>query len=197
MSEAALYLASASPRRRALLDQIGVACEVVAAEIDESHRPGEAAQDYVQRLALGKAQAVWRRTAGARPVLAADTTVVLEGALLGKPVDRADALGMLGRLSGRTHEVLTAVALVTARGARAALSRSEVSFRAIGAAEAERYWASGEPRDKAGAYAIQGRGAVFVSHLSGSFSGVMGLPLFETAELLREAGIDCWGTIEP
>jgi len=127
------------------------------------------------------------------PVLAADTTVVIDSQLLGKPADEADAIAMLQRLSGRTHQVLTAVALATAGAARLRLSESAVRFRTLTAAECRAYWASGEPRDKAGAYAIQGRGAVFVEHLSGSYSGVVGLPLFETAQLLGAAGIACPG----
>jgi nucleoside triphosphate pyrophosphatase len=185
----ALVLASASPRRRSLLWQIGVPHRVVVADIDERVLPGEAPEDCVQRLALAKARAPRGEVL---PVLGADTAVVLDGDMLGKPRDRDSALALLARLSGRTHRVLTAVALVSASGHGLALSESEVDFRALSADECARYWASGEPRDKAGGYAIQGLGAVFVSALRGSYSGVMGLPLYETATLLAAAGVACW-----
>jgi septum formation protein len=184
------YLASASPRRRQLLEQLGLRFEVAAADVDETPLPDEAPADYVLRLARGKAEAAARRLGSpAVPVLAADTAVVLETAILGKPRDRAEGLAMLARLSGRRHQVLSAVALWRAGGLDTALSRSEVGFRSISPEEARSYWESGEPQDKAGGYAIQGLGAVFVEHLEGSFSGVMGLPLFETAELLQKAGV--------
>ncbi|MEP6884287.1 MAG: nucleoside triphosphate pyrophosphatase [Gammaproteobacteria bacterium] len=189
-----VYLASGSPRRRELLQQIGVSFRVVGAKVDESVRPGEASAAYVARLAEAKAGSGWenRRDAADVPVLAADTAVVLDGKILGKPSDRQDAEGMLRQLSGRSHEVLTAVALRTAGGLQSSISRSEVTFRVISASEAQAYWETGEPFDKAGAYAIQGRAAVFVADLRGSFSGVMGLPLFETAGLLSAAGIPHW-----
>jgi septum formation protein len=186
-----LCLASASPRRRDLLAQIGVAHTTAAANIDESVYPGEDAVDYVVRMARSKALSV-RGRAGALPVLGADTSVVLEGAICGKPASAAEGLAMLGRLSGRTHMVLTAVVLVTGESAPATrLSTSEVTFRPLSLAECLAYWESGEPRDKAGGYAVQGRAAVFIERLNGSYSGVMGLPLFETAELLRAAGMPC------
>ena len=186
-----IYLASGSPRRRELLQQIGVPFRVVAAAVDEAVLPGEEPPAYVTRLAAAKADLGWERNRGANDgaVLAADTAVVLDGKILGKPADEEDAEGMLRQLSGRTHEVLTAVALRTAKGLKSRISRSEVTFRSIAAAEARAYWESGEPADKAGAYAIQGRAAVFVAELRGSYSGVVGLPLFETAELLCEAGV--------
>jgi septum formation protein len=184
-----LVLASASPRRRELLWQIGVAHRVAIAGVDETPRVGESAAECVERLALAKAKAMWT---GDLPVLGADTAVVLEGQLLGKPRDRDSALSMLERLSGRSHRVLTAVALVYTGGSTVRLSDSEVQFRPIGSAECARYWDSGEPRDKAGGYAIQGLGAVFVSELRGSYSGVMGLPLCETAALLDAAGVSRW-----
>ena len=189
-----VYLASESPRRRELLQQIGVPFRVVGAAVDESVRSGEAPAAYVARLAAAKADVGWERNRGAidGPVLAADTSVVLDAKILGKPADREDAEAMLRQLSGRTHEVLTAVALRTVNGLRSRLSRSEVTFRRIAAAEARAYWETGEPCDKAGAYAIQGRAAVFIAELRGSYSGVMGLPLFETAELLSEAGVWSW-----
>jgi septum formation protein len=192
-----VYLASASPRRRELLQQIGVSFRVVGIAVDEAVRLSETAPTYVLRLAAAKAEAGWERSRDGTqvPVLAADTAVVLDGRILGKPADREDALGMLGQLSGRTHEVLTAVVLRTANGLQSRLSRSEVTFRGIAAGEARAYWETGEPGDKAGAYAIQGRGAIFIADLRGSYSGVMGLPLFETAELLCDAGFVPLGTI--
>ena len=188
-------LASVSPRRRELLTQIGVPHVVTGAHIDEAVHPGERPHDYVQRMARAKAQTVWEQDLSL-PVLAADTTVVLDGQVFGKPADRADALRMLGLLSGRTHEVLTAVALASADGLAMRVSVSAVRFRALAADEIAAYWETGEPRDKAGAYAVQGLAAVFIESLSGSYSGVMGLPLFETSELLRAARVPCWGTME-
>ena len=164
--------------------------------MDESIGAGEEPFAYVSRLAEAKAEAgrAACRASGAppKPVLAADTAVVIDGEILGKPRDVADALRMLALLSGRTHEVLTAVALATAAGTRSRVSASAVRFRDIAPAEAREYWDTGEPADKAGGYAIQGGGAVFVAELHGSYSGVMGLPLFETAQFLRAAGIPCW-----
>jgi len=170
--------------------------EVIRAGVDEAVRSGEPATEYVRRLAAAKADAGWQAKNDA-PVLAADTTVVLEGVILGKPEDPQEAAGMLLLLSGRTHEVLTAVALRSNRGTEVRVSHSLVTFRTIGSAEAAAYWDTGEPRDKAGAYAIQGRAAVFVAELRGSYSGVMGLPLFETAELLQAAGIAYWQKNHP
>jgi septum formation protein len=189
-----VYLASASPRRRQLLSQIGVNFQILNVIVDESIAAGEAPERYVSRLAQAKAAAgLVRLGAGEHgAVLGADTAVVAGSAILGKPADRADAERMLALLSARTHEVLTAVALATRGGVEARLSRSEVTFREIAPGEARDYWDTGESRDKAGAYAIQGYGAVFVSALRGSYSGVMGLPLFETAQLLRAAGVPCW-----
>jgi septum formation protein len=184
-------LASVSPRRRELLEQIGVPHIVVGADIDETTVAGEAPHDYVLRMARQKALTVRQR--GERlPVLAADTTVVLDDVIYGKPRDREEGLAMLGRLSGRTHEVLTAVAVADPRGVELRLSRSTVSFRTLSSQECAAYWETGEPRDKAGGYAVQGAAAVFIESLSGSYSGVMGLPLFETAELLRAAGVPYW-----
>jgi len=189
-----IVLASASARRSQLLHQIGVRHEIVAADIDESPQPGESPAAYVDRLARDKAQAVVSVLHGRpdRPVLAADTTVVEAGQIFGKPADEEACVAMLGALAGRSHEVLTAIALWNAGQLRVVLSTSIVTFRAIHAGECRRYWASGEPAGKAGAYAIQGLGAVFVSRLEGSFSGVMGLPLFETAALLDAAGVRRW-----
>lgn len=185
-----IILASASPRRRALLAQIGVAHEVLPVDVDETPRPGEVPELYAERMALAKARAVAAIRGLSRPVLGADTCVVLEGRILGKPRGREEGLSMLRRLAGATHRVLSAVALVWEGGQALRLCVSRVRFRALTETEIQAYWASGEPADKAGAYAIQGLGAVFVEHLEGSYSGVMGLPLYETAALLRECGID-------
>jgi septum formation protein len=189
-----VYLASGSPRRRELLQQIGVPFRVVGTAVDEAVRVGEAPAAYVERLAGDKADAGWARSRDEAdvPVLAADTAVVLGGKVLGKPADRQDAEDMLRQLSGRTHEVLTAIALLTVNGLESRISRSEVTFRSLAAEEIRDYWETGEPADKAGAYAIQGRAAVFIADLRGSYSGVMGLPLFETAELLSKAGVWHW-----
>ena len=167
---------------------------VTGAHIDESVHAGERPHDYVQRMACSKAQAVWEKDRSL-PVLAADTTVVLDGVIFGKPADRVDALRMLGSLSGRTHEVLTAVALASTTGLGMRMSVSAVRFRALAPSEIAAYWESGEPRDKAGAYAVQGLAAMFIETLTGSYSGVMGLPLFETSELLRAAGVPSWCTM--
>ncbi len=190
-----LRLASASPRRRELLTQIGVPHIVTIAQVDESAHAGERPHDYVQRVARSKAQAVWAAHADL-PVLAADTTVVLDGLIFGKPADRADAVRMLGLLSGRTHEVLTAIALADASGIALRMSVSAVRFRVLNEVEISAYWETGEPRDKAGAYAVQGFAAVFIENLTGSYSGVMGLPLFETSELLRAAHVPSWCTMD-
>jgi septum formation protein len=184
-------LASVSARRRELLAQIGVPHVVSAADIDEALLPGERAADYVVRMARAKALAV-RERGMALPVLAADTTVVVDEIVCGKPADEGESLAMLERLSGRTHQVLTAVALAAHGAVSFRLSASEVRLRRLSRAECAAYWRTGEPHDKAGGYAIQGRAAVFIEHLSGSYSGVMGLPLFETAELLRAAGVPYW-----
>jgi septum formation protein len=191
-----IRLASASPRRHELLTQIGVPHVVTVPHVDEAALPDERPADYVQRLARSKAEAVWSKDQSL-PVLAADTTVVLDGTMFGKPSDRTEAMDMLGRLSGRTHDVLTAVALAHAGGLSLRMSVSEVRFRTLSEEECGAYWETGEPHDKAGGYAIQGRAAVFIESMTGSYSGVMGLPLFETAELLREAGIRTWCTMAP
>lgn len=199
MKNPLICLGSASPRRRELLNQIGIAHTVRSADIDETPRPHEAPEVYVLRMALEKARAVLAQEAiknGALPVLGADTAVVVDGTILGKPRDEADGLAMLRRLSGSAHQVLTAVALVEPEREMTRLSVSHVTFRAMSEMEISAYWRTGEPADKAGGYGIQGYAATFIEHLEGSFSGVMGLPLFETAELLREFGIDiceaCW-----
>jgi len=183
-----LCLASASPRRRELLHQIGVPHSVSVPDIDETPQAVEAPADYVTRMARSKAQAVHVRGTPL-PVLAADTIVVCDGLILGKPAGEAEGVAMLERLAGRSHEVMTAVALAQPAQLALRLSASTVRFRLMSRAECIAYWRTGEPRDKAGAYAVQGRGAVFIEHLSGSYSGVMGLPLYETAQLLQAAGI--------
>ena len=190
-----VYLASASPRRSELLRQIGVPFEVRPAEIVETQAAGEAPDAFVLRLAAEKADAVWRRVPAEerRPVLAADTAVVLDERVLGKPADEVEAEAMLAALSGRTHRVLTAVALRCGDAAESSLSSSEVRFRATTRDERAAYCRSGEPLDKAGGYGIQGRAAMFVEHLAGSYSGVVGLPLFETAALLARCGVVLWG----
>ncbi len=190
-TEHQIYLASSSPRRSELLTQIGVRFAVIAADTDESRLPDEAPEDYVRRVALDKARMARMRLPAedARPVLAADTAVVLDQCILGKPADPEDAARMLRLLAGRTHRVLTGVALVLPTHDWTAISASRVTFRPIREDEMQRYWRTGEPLDKAGGYGIQGYGAVFVAHLEGSYSGVMGLPLFETAQLLERAGI--------
>jgi septum formation protein len=191
-----LYLASGSPRRRELLTQIGVPFSAVSADIDETPLPNESPSAYVERLARGKAAAGRDVVRSDVPfcVLGADTAVVLDGKILGKPVDEADACAMLKMLSGCEHEVLTAIALLEGERCESRVVRSVVRFRPIGSDEAAAYWASGEPRDKAGGYGIQGLGAVFVAGLNGSYSAVVGLPLCETAELLGHFGIPCWQT---
>jgi septum formation protein len=168
------------------LAQLGIACEILRPEVDETPLAGESPADLVCRLAAAKARAGIALPRGRKgPVVAADTVVALAGEIFGKPADEADALRMLGRLAGRTHEVWTAVAIADDERERVELSRSEVTFRAMDPDEARAYWRSGEPADKAGAYAIQGLGAVFIAGLKGSYTGVMGLPLFETARLLE------------
>lgn len=183
-----LILASASPRRRELLDQLGIRYEVRPADIHEAPEPGETPEGYVRRVAADKSLEVQRLSENRLPVLAADTEVVLDGEILGKPRDFEHARETLARLSGREHRVLSAVSLRLGENHWEALSLSTVAFRDILPEEIEAYWATGEPQGKAGAYAVQGLGAVFIRQLSGSYSGVMGLPLFETAELLKRIG---------
>ena len=195
-----VHLASRSPRRRELLAQIGVAFDTISfrsspredAAVDETPLPAEDPRHYVERLARSKAEhgceLVRRRHLLLQPVLAADTTLELAGELIGKPADADDACRILRRLSGRSHRVLTAVAVAFQGGVELALSDSVVRFRQLDDEEIRRYVASGEPLDKAGAYGIQGRAAIFVEYLAGSYSGVMGLPLCETAQLLRRCG---------
>ena len=189
MDAPALYLASASPRRQELLRQLGITFEVVVTDIPETPAPNESARDYVQRLARAKAEAGGQRLRArgvvARPVLGADTVVVVDGEILGKPTDAAHGRAMLRRLAGRTHDVLTAIALVADDGVHTGLSESRVTLAHLTDADIDCYWRTGEPIDKAGGYAIQGRAAAFIARLDGSYSGVMGLPLYELAQLLR------------
>ena len=192
-----IYLASRSPRRRELLKQIGIAFEVLllreqpgrAPDVDEAALPGEAPRDYVTRVCRLKADVGWERVLQRQlrrqPVLAADTAVCLENEILGKPADRADAARMLAQLSGREHRVLTAVALRLDARSQVVVSETTVRFGALSEGDIRAYVESGEPMDKAGAYAIQGRAAAFVTELRGSYSGVMGLPLYETARLVE------------
>ncbi len=188
MSVASLHLASSSPRRRQILECMGLEFTAAGVGVDEQQHPGEAADIMVLRLATAKACAV--PAGSGRVVLGADTAVVLDGEVFGKPANREDALRMLGRLSGRRHEVMTGVAVRTGGATKTALSVTEVTFREIGPDEALDYWQSGEPEGKAGAYAIQGRGGAFVASIAGSYTGVVGLPVLETADLLRWAGIE-------
>lgn len=185
-----LCLASVSPRRRELLASIGVRVEVCPVDVDETPRPGEAAVDYVTRLARAKALAGARRSP--LPTLGADTAVVRDGAILGKPRDREHAAAMLRSLSGRDHQVLTAAAVTGPAGLLDVWVSTRVVMREISEAEIDAYWATGEPADKAGGYAIQGLAAVFVERIEGSHSAVVGLPLFETAALLRRQGVPLW-----
>jgi septum formation protein len=191
LQQPVVCLASVSPRRRELLAQIGVPHKVVGAHIDETAHPGEMPRDYVMRMARQKALAV-RDKGEPLPVLAADTTVVLDDVIYGKPRDRDEGVAMLQRFSDRVHEVMTAVAIADAGGLALRLNVSSVRFRKLTPEECNAYWETGEPHDKAGGYAVQGVAAVFIESLSGSYSGVMGLPLFETAELLRGAGVGIW-----
>lgn len=189
MSGAPLFLASRSPRRAELLRQVGVAFEVVDVEVDESVVPGEAPRDYVLRLAQAKAMAAAAGVPATAAVLAADTTVTIDGEIFGKPEDAADARRMLERLSGCWHEVLTAVALAHAGTCRACVVSTRVQFRALDPGMIAAYWDSGEPADKAGGYGIQGLGGGLVRRIEGSYGAVVGLPLCETLELLEEAGV--------
>jgi septum formation protein len=188
---APVVLASASPRRRALLAQIGIACEPCPVEIDESRRPGESPEGLAARLATAKAEAGARATGSvSRPVLGADTVVALGDETFGKPADAQEAADMLRALSGCSHRVITAVVGLYAGRRSERLSTTRVEFRSLAEAEIAAYVASGEPLDKAGAYGIQGRAAIFVQVLHGSYTGVVGLPLCETALILRELGVD-------
>ncbi|MDO9521398.1 MAG: Maf family protein [Pseudohongiella sp.] len=186
-----LVLASASPRRRELLEQIGVQFEVIVHDVDETRLSAEPAYDYVCRLAQAKAAAVEsvEKEAAGRPVLGADTIVVVENQVLGKPRDAADAERMLKLLSGCEHRVISAVCVMQRERCGVRVSTTKVRFRVLSQQDIDAYWQSGEPLGKAGGYAVQGLGALFIDYLEGSYSGVVGLPLFETAELLREFSV--------
>lgn len=183
-----IYLASRSPRRQALLKQLGVNFSKVCGEIDESQHSGESAADYVVRLATQKAQTGWQNSDQNRPVLGADTIVVCDGEVFGKPQNQQHAKTMLKQLSGRVHLVMTAVAICQGQQIERIRVTSEVEFAALTEAQMDDYWLTGEPVDKAGGYAIQGYAGVFVKRIHGSYSAIVGLPLFETLELLKKVG---------
>ncbi|MFW1677977.1 Maf family protein [Pontibacter sp. JAM-7] len=187
-----LILASASPRRRELLTQIGVKFAVAPVDLDETPLANETAHDYVARLALAKAQACYAALEHKQPVLGADTTVHFQGQILGKPDSEEDTVTTLMQLSRQTHQVLTAVALVDGEQSHTCVVTTEVEFEPLTPEMCRAYWLTGEPYDKAGSYAIQGLGAVFVRQIRGSYSAVVGLPLAETAVLLRKADIQIW-----
>ena len=190
MSNPVLHLASSSPRRRELLRALGLNFSYEGVAIDESALPGESVSDMVLRLAVAKARTAFDSGGHPVPVLGADTIVILDDRIFGKPGSKQEALQMLASLSGRTHQVLTGVAVVANGELETVVSRTEVQFREIHPDEAEAYWQSGEPAGKAGAYAVQGLGGIFVSSINGSYTGVVGLPVFETADLLRRVGIE-------
>lgn len=195
MNSPLLVLASGSPRRQQLLTQLGAVYSVCGQNIKETLEKNESLEEFVVRLACEKAAAGFdQQSDKSTVVLGADTIVVCGDSALGKPSSREDALRMLLILSGKSHRVLTAVSLMTATKEKHILSNTLVEFRDIDEQEAERYWATGEQADKAGGYAIQGLGAIFVKSITGSYSGVMGLPLFETAALLKEFGIPLWSS---
>ena len=181
-----IILASASPRRAELLDQMGVTYTIQAVDIDESHFEGETPEALVQRLAIEKSQAVSAQDANHKPVLGSDTLGVLNGELLVKPRDFEHAKQMLSSMSGNWHEILSAVALSYKGKTEIRLNRNKVLFRQLSNAEIEKYWQTEEPQDKAGAYAVQGLAAAFIERIEGSYSGIMGLPIFETADLLEQ-----------
>ena len=181
-----IYLASNSPRRAELLEQIAASFSLLKVSIEEKREAGESAENYVLRLALEKAQAGFENSDHTRPVLGADTIVVIDGQILEKPVDQLHAKKMLQLLSGRTHQVFTAIALVDSRTAKAQLVKTDVTFKALSEQEIDDYWLTGEPSDKAAGYAIQGVAGKFVTDIHGSYSAVVGLPLYETAQLIKE-----------
>lgn len=194
---AELYLASTSPRRGQLLGQIGVRYSRIRVAVDESAIPGESPQQQVERLSLLKARAGWESLDGNKllPVLAADTIVVVDDQVLGKPESEKDALGMLQTLSGRSHYVFSAIAVMNGARTESCYVKTQVSFRTLSEDECQLYWNTGEPRDKAGAYGIQGYGAIFVDSIDGSYSNVVGLPLLETAKMLARFGVTLWNEI--
>ena len=188
LSKPCITLASSSPRRRELLDQIQVSYYVLAVNIDESHIEGESAEVFVKRLALEKAQAGYAKLP-VRPALGSDTIVIYDQQILGKPRNRQHAFDMLQMLSGNTHQVMTAVAICSGEAEHCMLNTSEVEFSRLSKEQIEAYWLTGEPADKAGAYGIQGIAAQFIKNIKGSYSSIMGLPLYETAKLLNMMGI--------
>lgn len=187
-----LILASASPRRTEILQQMGVRHQVQPANIDETPRPNESAVNYVQRMALEKAQNIISQRSEIIPVLGADTSVVCDDSIFGKPSDKQQALDMLMALSGRSHQVLSALAVGNVESCSVSISITEVTFRQLSKQECLSYWNTGEPQDKAGGYAIQGYGAVFIESIKGSYSGVVGLPIEETFLLLQKYGVPIW-----
>lgn len=189
---AQLILASASPRRRELLGQIGIDLIIQPVDLDETPRAAEAPRDYVARLALEKAQAGYRAAGVDLPALGSDTAVILDDEILGKPLNEEDAVRTLLRLSGRRHQVMTGVAVAQGEHCQVQVVTTEVTFTPITEHLARTYWATGEPADKAGSYGIQGLGAVFVESINGSYSAVVGLPLAQTAAILKEFNIEIW-----
>ena len=191
-----LYLASTSPRRRELLRQIGVQQKALSVQVDESSHSNESPQHYVQRLSKAKAESGWRfvqeNGLPSLPVLGSDTTVVLDGKILGKPANQEQCVSSLLSLSGKTHQVMTAVSIKQADRVETVLSVTDVTFFVLSEVDAIRYWSTGEPQDKAGGYGIQGYGAVFVEKISGSYSGVVGLPIEKTVELLKQFNVPFW-----
>ena len=188
-----LLLGSSSPRRRELLAQIGIHFDVVSPYINEAALAGERPEVYADRMSREKAKAIFQRLGYDRPILCADTVVTVDQRILGKPLDKSDCIRMLMSLSGREHQVFSSVTLIDSVGNETSTqATTQVRFRSLDIEECERYWLTGEPMDKAGSYGIQGRGAIFVSGIHGSYSNVVGLPLFETATLLRSAGIGRW-----
>lgn len=198
MKSQQIFLASRSPRRRTLIEQLGLRYQIVDVDVDERHRDGESPADYVARLALEKARSGWHQVAvQGVPVVGADTCIVLNGRIVGKPVDKAHGIALLKQYSGATHEVVSGVAMVGTVGnasesapqEQVRVNISRVTFRRLTDQECERYWETQEPLDKAGGYAIQGKAAGFISNIEGSYSGIMGLPLYEFAELISVFGI--------
>lgn len=187
-----IILASASSRRQTLLKQIGVTFEVMTVDIDETPRKHELPHHYVKRLSEEKARTAFEQSTKQRPVLGADTTVAINGMVLGKPQHQEEAIDMLMMLSGKTHQVMTAVTVLNQQCEQSIVNITEVTFANITRQQAHTYWQTGEPSDKAGAYAIQGLAAVWITNIKGSFSSVMGLPLYETAQLLRAFNIATW-----
>lgn len=184
-----MHLASSSPRRKELLEQLGVKFDIIVPDVDEARFPNESPNDYVMRLALMKAEAGFHKSEFKKPTLGSDTIVVFADLVLGKPKDQSQAIEMLSILSGRTHDVVTAVAIVDGNRMHSFSVETKVTFHDLTEQEALRYWRTGEPADKAGAYAIQGLGAVFVKRIEGSYSNVVGLPLYEVADMLKQFSI--------